>query len=244
MLYVRLALGLIIGILFSAHASAVTLYDGSLGTAPDVQGYLSYYSIPGSGVKTVGATKTTYDSTAADLEHGGFSTHTIAGTLVNPSSPVLNRLAGYTVSIDLKLLSETHASNDRAGLSLIVLSSDLQGIELGFWTNEIWAQSGAGFTHAEGIATNPTAATTTYDLNVAGSTYTLLANSSPILTGALRDYSSFGFPYTTSNWIFVGDDTGSARGSFEIFRLAVVPEPAMMLPFLLLATPFRAGRRR
>ena len=43
----------------------------------------------------------------------------------------------------LKLLSETHSTNDRAGLSLIVLSSDLRGIELGFWTNEIWAQSGA-----------------------------------------------------------------------------------------------------
>jgi hypothetical protein len=158
---------------------------------------------------------------------------------VNPASPVLDRSAGYSVSFDLRLLSETHASNDRAGLSIIVLGHDLQGIELGFWTNEIWAQSGPTFTHAEGAAFNTTAKITTYDLNISGSTYTLLADSVPVLTNTLRDYSAFGFPYTTSNWIFLGDDTSSARGSFEVSRIAFVPEPAALLPLTVMLLALR-----
>jgi len=226
--------GFLVGsLILSTRASAVTLYDGSLGTAPSSQGWLSHYTFNG-GTETVGATKTTYDASAADNTQGGYSTHTFVGTLVNPSSPVLDRTTGYTVSVDLKLLSENHSSNDRAGLSLIVLSSDHQGIELGFWNNEIWEQSGPAFTHGLGTAYDPTAAIKTYDLVVSGSNYTLLGNGSPIRSGTLKDYSTFGFPYTTTNWIFVGDDTTSARGAFEISRLAVtVPEPAGMLLFLL-----------
>jgi hypothetical protein len=230
---VRWVLALSIGLTLVRQVSAVTLYDGSLGTAPESQGYLAYYSLPGAGTKSTAGGKTTYDSGALDSERGGFSTHTFIGTQVNPASPVLNRNTGYTVSIDARLLTETHANANRAGLSLIVLGHDLQGIELGFWSNEIWAQSGPTFTHAEGVAFNPTAASTTYDLNISGSTYTLLANNSQILTGSLRDYSSFGFPYTTTNWIFLGDDTSSARGSFEVSRIAVVPEPCtLLLPLL------------
>src|SRR5689334_6221292 len=144
------AVGFLVGgLIVAAQASAVTLYDGSLGTAPSSQGWLSHYSFNG-GTETVGATKTTYDSSAADNTQGGYSTHTFVGSLVNPSSPVLDRNVGYTVSVDLKLLSENHTSTDRAGLSLIVLSSDHLGIELGFWNNEIWEQSGPGFTHGSG----------------------------------------------------------------------------------------------
>jgi hypothetical protein len=207
------------------------LYDGTLGTAPDAQPWLTFYSLPTGGTKTVGAGKTTYDSGAA--------THSIIGVPKNAATPVLDRVAGYTVSIDLKVLTEAHANNNRSGVSLLVLSSDLLGIELGFWTNEIWAQSGSDFLHAEGAAYDTTASSKTYDLVVTGSNYSLLGNGAPILNGALRNYSGFGFPYTTTNWIFVGDDTTSARGSFEISRLAVVPEPAafsiILLPFLLAA---------
>ncbi|WP_428938777.1 choice-of-anchor Y domain-containing protein [Fontivita pretiosa] len=209
----------------------VTLYDGAAGTSPQSQGWLSYYSLPGTGVQTVAGGKTTYDSTASASERGGFSSHTILGTLVNTAFPTLDRSVGYTVSIDLKLLSETHASNDRAGFSIIAISSDLQGIELGFWTNEIWAQSGPSFTHAEGVAANTTAANTTYDLTIQGSNYSLLANGTPILSGLLRNYSSFGLPYNLPSYLFIGDDTGSAAGAFEFSRLAVaaVPEPTTSL---------------
>ena len=84
-------------------------------------------------------------------------------------------------------------------------------------------------------AYNTTAANKTYDLNVVGSTYILLANGTPILSGPLRDYSSSGTPYNLSNYIFVGDDTTSAAGAFEMSRLAVtVPEPASAVAVTLL----------
>jgi hypothetical protein len=240
----RFALGLFIGFGVARTSLAVSLYDGSLGTTPVAQAFLAYYSLPGAGVTSTASGKTSYDSGVSDAERGGFSTHTFLGTSVNPASPVLDRSAGYTVSVDLRLLTETHANNNRAGLSLIVLGHDLQGIELGFWVNEIWAQSGPAFTHAEGAAFNPTTAITSYDLNVSGSTYSLRANNVEILTGSLRDYSSFGFPYTTTNWIFLGDDTSSARGSFEFSRLAVVPEPAAVAALLLTPMGLFARPRR
>jgi hypothetical protein len=238
-------LPVITSMLAADWALGVVLYDGGAGTSPQSQGWLSYYSLPGTGVLTVAGGRTTYDSTASAAERGGFSSHTIVGTLVNTAFPVRDRSVGYTVSIDLKLLSETHASNDRAGFSIIVLSSDLQGIELGFWTNEIWAQSGPSFTHAESFAANTTAANTTYDLTIQGSSYSLLANGTPILSGPLRNYSSFGLPYNLPSYLFIGDNTSSAAGAFEFSRLAVevIPEPATSL-FVATAVSLGVTTRR
>lgn len=224
---IRVACAVVVLACLARSASAVTLYDGAAGTAPETQGWLSYYSLPGTGTKATASGKTTYDASANLSERGGFSSHSIIGVPVNASFPVLDRTAGFTVSIDMKLLSESHASTDRAGLSLIVLSSDHQGIELGFWPTEIWAQSGPTFTHAEGQAYDPTAASKTYDLTIQGSTYTLNGNGLQILTGSLRDYSSFGLPYNLTNYIFLGDNTTSAGGAFEFSRLAIVPEPGV-----------------
>jgi hypothetical protein len=227
---------LAVALFVSAKASALTLYDGSAGTSPQSQGWLAYYSLPGTGVQTVAAGKTTYDSTASATESGGFSNDTLAGTPVNASFPTLNRTTGYTVSVNLKELSESHLNNNRAGLSLIVLSSDSQGVELAFWPNEIWAQA-VGFTHTAETATfNTTAANTTYDVSVLGSNYTLSANGNPILSGPLRSYGTPAVPYGLTSYIFVGDDTTSAAGSFEMSRLAVtVPEPASAAAVALLS---------
>jgi hypothetical protein len=236
-------LGVIVLVCFCTTTRAVVLYDGPAGTAPAAQGWLSHYSIPGTGVQTVGGGKTIYDTNALIDERGGYSSHTLIGTLVNPSFPVLDRTVGYVVSMDLRVINETHVSNDRAGFSIIALSSDLMGIELGFWSNEVWAQSGPTFTHAEGVAYDTTSAFKTYDLTIAGSNYSLSANGSTILSGALRNYSSFGFPYTTTNWLFVGDDTTSARGAFEFSRLAVVvPEPTALGVSMILAIGFLRRR--
>jgi hypothetical protein len=138
-----------------------------------------------------------------------------------------------------QVLTETHADNDRAGFSLIVLSSDLQGIELGFWTNRVWAQEGGPepdlFTQAEGVSfavTNPV----TYTLAITSGGYTLAADLVPILSGPLRDYTAFsGFPdvYETPNFIFLGDDTTSARASVRFAYVAVIPPNRVFLPLVL-----------
>ncbi|HZZ42207.1 MAG TPA: hypothetical protein VFE58_04665 [Tepidisphaeraceae bacterium] len=236
------------GFAISTHAYAVVLYDGSAPGSPASQGWLSHYSIPTGGTETVGTGETTYDSGPSNSEHGGYSNDSIVGSPVNASFPTLDRTAGFTVTASLQELSESHASNDRSGLSLIALSSDSYGIELEFWPNEIWAQSGPAFTHAEGIAYNTLAANVTYALNITGSNYILFADGNSILTGALRNYSSFGYPYTLQNYLYLGDDTGSAQGAFELSGLAVaVPEPTMIgllvTPLLLLKQRRRSHKR-
>ena len=120
---------------------------------------------------------------------------------------------------------------DRAGVSVIALSSDLMGVELGFWGDRIWAQSGPSFTKAEEGLFNTTSALTSYTLQFTGTTYSLTANGVPLLTGPLRNYSSFGAPYNIPNFIFFGDDTTSARGSFRTSRITLggaAPEPASL----------------
>lgn len=158
-----------------------------------------------------------FDTTAASVRAGWSST---GGTM--------DRTTGYTLSFDLRINSETHTGADRAGFSVIALSSDLQGIELGFWSTEVWAQN-VGFTHGEGTtAFNPAAGVISYDLTIQGSGYTLKAGDTQILTGSLRNYSGGGFPYTTPNFVFLGDNTFSAAADSDLGAVAftVVPEPS------------------
>ena len=209
--------------------SAATLYDGSAGNLPSNQS-LAYQSnpSPGSAVQAQLANGVRLDTTAATSDMAGY--FGIFG--VNPAVPVMDRSVGFTVTFDLKLISESHENANRAGLSVIALGSDKKGIELGFWTNEIWAQSDSPiFTHAEGAAFNTTAALIRYDLIISGNSYTLVQGASTVLTGAVRDYSAIGFfPYTQQNFLFVGDDTTSAAGSYDFAYLAVtaVPEPGTL----------------
>ena len=147
-------------------------------------------------------------------------------------------MIGYTVSFTVQVELEDHAGSDknndgiedRAGFSLIVLSSDKRGIELGFWKDRIWAQEGGTgstlFTQAEGAAFDTQSARIPYALAVQGDTYTLSSNGTPILSGNLRDYTAFsGFPdpYETPNLIFLGDDTSSASANIQLAYVEVGP---------------------
>jgi hypothetical protein len=256
--------------LIQAHAATVTLYDGSLGTAPGTQGWIT--SAQGGSTITPDATGVVFSSTLSDGDRGGYSRF----------SNALNRNAGYTIRFDLQVLSEDHSNPaaqnntaidslaDRSGVSLIFLSSDLQGIELGFWTDEIWAQndgavkadpisapSGTRFTHGEGASFNTTNLTR-YDLSVEGTTYRIYAGGNfiaPILSGSLRNYSNEGLPYSLANLMFFGDNTTSARGSFRlnlvtltdspVVEPAGVPEPGTLgLLVAGLGVAFLARRRR
>ena len=92
--------------------------------------------------------------------------------------------------------------------------------------DQIWAQN-AGFTKGEsGSETGGSFAN--YNLLMQGTSYALFRDSTQILTGLLRDYSSFGSPYNIPNFLFIGDDTTSARASFDLasVQFEAVPEPA------------------
>ncbi len=214
-----------------AAAAAQLLYDGTGGSLPTAQSWL-YLTDPLLGAdatQSASSAGVILDTTATAGDSAGyFSTF-------HPQVPVLERSAGYRLEFTARVESEEHASNDRAGFSVIALSDDLLGIELGFWDDEIWAQSGADFQHAEGAAHDTTAGLIEYQLHVAGGTYELWTGGAPLLGGALRDYSSHPHPvYSLSNFLFFGDDTGSAEARIELARVFVetgtaVPEPAAWL---------------
>ena len=219
----------------SAHAQTV-LYDAAGGLK--VSQYGGWTVFPTS-LESFSAGTTLYDTSTINSLQGGFSR----------LDQTLNRSTGFELGFTMQVNSETHASTNRSGVSVIALTSDLLGIELGFWEDEIWAQSGPGFTKAESGAFS-TKSLTNYNLRVMGSTYALYANggASPIVTGALRDYSSAGLVYVLPNFMFFGDDTTSARGAFSTQRItlgAAAPEPtALWLLGLGLATLAVRARRR
>ncbi len=216
----------------SAAASAQVLYDGTLGTTPVDQG-LPYASVPATPFYSTAGGMTTLDTTVAD-------NNAIYAGFVTQSATPLDHTAGYTLRFDIRVVNGTSSSTSRAGFSVIALSSDNKGIELGFNPDEIFAQGDSPlFVRSENVALDTTSAITRYDLEVLGNAYTLKADGVTKLTGALRDYTPFvGLidPYETPNFLFFGDDTTSARGKTEIKYIsvsAVTPEPTMLSVFAL-----------
>lgn len=212
-------------------APAGVLYDGSdtLHPLPGDQGW-AYGTDPligASVIQTSVPVGVRLDSMAVTGEKAGYFSFS------HPGMEPLDRAAGYMVTFDVKINSESHTSSDRAGFSIIAISSDLMGIELGFWADTIFAQEAPGFTHAEDVAFS-TGAMTRYELAVAGDSYALRAGGSatPILTGSLRDYSPAFVPtpdvYEIPSFLFLGDDTGSAAASVDIAYVELVPEPAAL----------------
>ena len=214
--------------------ATTVLYDGALGTPPEAQGLLFADLPPGAATRTTAGGATTLDTTASNTIFAGY---TVSPTI----APVLDRHSGYSLTFTAQVITETHINNHRAGFSVIVLSTDTLGIELGFWTDRVWAQEGGSppnlFTQAEGAALDTTTGLVTYTLMVDGGRYSLFADGQPALTGALRDYTQFVGPinpYSTPNFIFLGDDTTSARGSVRFSYVAVTaPLNKTYLPVVL-----------
>jgi uncharacterized repeat protein (TIGR01451 family) len=199
------------------------LYNGALKTGtPDTQGFTYHYLPPvgASATQTFSGSTTILDTTPNISDQAGYFV----------DMPLtLDRSRGYTVRFTAQVLAETHNTDHRAGFSVIVLSQDRRGIELGFWENAIWAQEGgeatsALFTRAENATFDTTQGLVAYELTVRGGMYTLAADT-VILSGTLRDYMAFaGFPdpYETPNFLFLGDDTSSARAKIRLGAVSVV----------------------
>jgi hypothetical protein len=161
--------------------------------------------------------------------------------------PPIDSAAGFTLSFKTQLLSESHTGNgNRAGFSVILLDGSHSGVELGFWTNQVWAQA-TDFTKAEAVAFTTTAMTE-YWLTVSAGHYFLTANglANPLLSGVMRDYSSSSIVpvYSTNNFLFLGDDTSSAKARVNIAAVSTVPLPPTWVLMLgpALAWTFKARR--
>ena len=263
-----------------APAADVLLYDADGGVTPETPedqdwGYITNPTNllpPGPDATiTPNGTTTVLDTTTTRGESAGFFTHdptspnllTAAGVF-HSAAPVLDRTTGFRVTFDLKMNSESHDTNrddnndgkhDRAGFSVLVVSSDLQALELGFFhddpsQNEIWAYEddlsdpADMFTQAEGVdrSAAQTGTLTRYELTVLGNSYDLAVGGASILSGPLRNYEAFpgvpgpGFvvdPYDKANMLFFGDDTSSADSNIELGDISVttelIPEPSSAL---------------
>lgn len=234
-------------------ASAQVLYDPGLNSLPAAQGWL-YLTSP-----FVGALST--QSLAAGppawlvldtTPDAGFTEKAGYFGVPHPLAMLLDRSAGFTLTLDLRLAAEAHAPRDdngdglfdRAGFSVIVITHDLLGIELGWWPDRVWAYDDdldgplELFTQAEGVGLD-TAVRVRYSLVIAGLSYSLRvrplsasgaalgpAAGEEILNGRLRDYRAFtGSPdvYEFPDFLFLGDDTSSAEGRAEIGAVTLGP---------------------
>jgi len=209
----------------SSSRAEIKLYDGTVAGAPEAQAWLTYGASPLSIFYTTGSGKTNLDTTGDTNIKAGWHNYNISlSAFKNSAFPVLDRTTGFVIGLDVRVISESHSSNDRAGFSLIALASDNQGIEIGFWQDRVWAQA-VGFTHAEEASFDTTAAIRHYELTVSGATYSLMVDGSPLLSGPLRDYSAAGAPYDRLSFVFLGDDTTSALAESE-FSLVTVSIPS------------------
>lgn len=238
------------------QALAVNLYDGS--GLPDKQGYLESAALNSSGIpvdpQVTGNNGVTVDSNANNAQYSGY-TNQLPNPLnssqlvpINPAFPDLDQDSGYSIffTADLDIVNDFSDTNDnnRAAFSITAIGKNNEGIELGFDSNQIFAQSN-NFVSEE-TASFTTSDTNNYELKVDSSGYQLFANSStlPILNGSLRTYNftpatsnpplTFN-PYTTENFLFLGDNTGQAYGDFTLGAVSVSAVPFDFSPTLGLA---------
>ncbi len=231
----------------SAGGATTVVYNGALNTLPQDQGWVVFLPPFGSGggTQTQVATSPGYvtlDSSSANASRGGYFSHfsffaSIPPVAVNGAWPVLNANAGYSVRFDLRVVSETHATGHRAGVSVISLSSAGPGIELGIWEDRVWAQAGGVppvlFTQSEGAWCDTGDGFRRYDLNMQGGVYTLCVDGVRVLSGPMRDYSAWESsgsglpfnPYRIRNFLFIGDNTSSASARADIARIEVRTTP-------------------
>ena len=237
-------------------ANATTaLYDASLGNTPDKQKF-QYQAINGNNPFGTALATQTFSNGATTLDTSGQIADLAGYATTTPNVPVLDRHVGFSLDFTIQLQQETHTGSDkngdniddRAGFSIIVLASDRKGIELDFWTNQIWVQNdgaaeppaGTLFTHGEGAAFNTSSGLISYTLAIKGNAYSVSSGGSTILTGNVRDYTAWeappfapANPYRTPNVLILSDNSTSASGITRLKYVAItVPNNRQYLPFL------------
>ena len=216
----------LVSVLFVGALPALgqTLYDAALGTPPDQQGW-GFVSVPFPAEQIM---------VDASVQLNTFASSTVLAGYSRLAPVPLDRTNGFRVAFTLRLQVEIHNTTNRAGLSVVVLGADKRGLELAFWPERVWAQSDSPlFTQAEGTYFDTTFAFVTYELAFTATSYVLRADGKELLTGPVRDYTAFtGIidPYETPDFLFIGDDTTSAKASFGLRRvelLTTLPPPVV-----------------
>jgi hypothetical protein len=231
-----------------AKAEFVVLYDGNGLPASQSRLVFRGDSIISGGTASQSAVAGGVSLITDNAVSAGYTNFSAPNNGLFPS---LDRTNGFQLSFSAQVNSEVHTNDDRAGFSVILLGADRKGIELGFWQNEIWAQTAAPpFTHGAGVNWDTTVRTN-YDLTIVHDTYTLKQGTTTLLSGLVQDYSPTGiFPYTLGNFLFLGDNTSS--GGVDVVlgaitlqsNLSAVPEPSSLTLLGLVLSGLTLRRRR
>jgi hypothetical protein len=216
MIGTRMGLGVGLALGLAGSVSAQVLFDGGLGTPPSGQAW-TFIALPSLASETFAEGAARLDTTVSGSIFAGWSRQ----------APVpLDRSTGFSVQMEFLLESESHASTNRAGLSMIVLGQDRKGLEIGIWTNRVWVQADSPmFTQGEGAELGISGGWRTLRLSVAGDSYRLSLDGAEVLGGVVRDYTPFVGtidPYETPNFLFIGDDTTSARGAYRLRKVELI----------------------
>lgn len=223
---------------YTAVLATTVLYDAASGGTPDTQAmeYATYGEnyTASSAVQTYETGATTLDTTADMGDYAGYG--------VLPENAItLDATQGFEMTFTVQVTAEAHDNEDRSGFNVILLDQNAKGIEVGFYTDTIYARHGNGanlFDHAEEISFDTTNQTT-YTLEIVDSTYALTAAGMPTLTGTVRDYSDnvvdpppFPFPtppdpYEQPNFIFLGDNTTSGQAEIRLWEVTLTTETAV-----------------
>lgn len=236
----------------AAASGEIVLFDAAAGTLPASQGWPFFADPTGSHsvTQSLTAQAVVLDTQQPLSDRAGyFSRDPVWGIFAHPLMPVTDRSSGYAIRFGLRVDAEAHVEGtagddngdglaDRAGFSLITISQDLRGIEMGFWEDRIWVQNddaagpAALFTQAESVAFDTVAMARNYELRVRGDRYQLLLEGgiAPLLEGELRDYRGFSGnldPYEIPSFLFLGDNSTRGEARVEIARIAVAEHPAL-----------------
>ncbi len=237
------------GMLAASNSQAALLYDASLGTTPNSQGW-AFVANPLFGAQvsqSVNDGVLTLNTRPLISEQAGYFSKVPALSLAHPENPVMDLdTSPYSISFTMRQVagsdtpdSDSRASGERnrGGFAVIALSENLTGLELQFQTDGIVALSdeNPAFPVGESVAFDTTDALYEYELILSKEGYQLFADEDLLLQGELRDYSSLspiesGFPYTAPSFFFFGDDTGRGEALTELtrFEVSAVPEPGVV----------------
>ncbi len=242
-----------------ALASTQVLYDPGAPGAPSFDpaapafGWLSGASF--GAVTTSFSAQGALVSQTGIANTVGYSNHSAllvlfpGAPLVNAAFPQLDRNLGYRLTFGLDIDAEDHSGNpSRAGFSVTLIGHDKKGIEIGFQSGligifqggSVFAQNDSSsvtgiFSAGESASTAQGFSPNRWNLDVQANGYTLALASGgpPILSGTLRDYSNYvgtgQNAYRTADFLFLGDNTGSAGADFRLSYVAIttpVPEPS------------------
>ena len=201
------------------------LFDASLGTDPEAQGWIFVSNL--------------FDQSKTErfTENGLHSFNTLADIselsgyfgMNHPGIGRLMREHGIKMTFDLQVIEEYSFAENRGGFSIILLTDDLYGLELVFKQDSIWAYT-SDFIIGEVQPVNTVSDLSVYSISVKDDQYEVFIDGTLTLSGSLRDYSGFGTPYNIPNFIFFGDNTSRAGAHIHLSKIILetgkyIPQP-------------------